>query len=118
MACPYGDFFYTPSTTAPNAPLVLLSAGVGQTALLSILNSQLDNTSKPITYATVARDEKVHAFGDYLRGIAKEHKNVTYKTFYSSPRKAVQGKDYDLKGRMDLSKIKDNLHLDDQTTAY
>ncbi|WVQ62918.1 uncharacterized protein L199_001067 [Kwoniella botswanensis] len=119
VASPYGDFFYEPSPTNPNAPLVLLSAGVGQTALLSILNSQLDNSNKPITYATVARNEKVHAFGDHIRDVAKEHSNVKYRVFYSSPSTiAVQGKDYDVRGRMDLGQIKDDLHLDDKTAEY
>ncbi|WVF66959.1 hypothetical protein IAT40_001702 [Kwoniella sp. CBS 6097] len=119
VAPPYGDFFYEPSTTSPNAPLVLLSAGVGQTALLSILKSQIDNADKNITYATVARNEATHAFGNHIRDLEKEHKNLTFKVFYSSPgQKAVQGNHYDHHGRMNLEKIKESLYLDDNATEY
>ncbi|WWC87451.1 uncharacterized protein L201_002340 [Kwoniella dendrophila CBS 6074] len=121
VASPYGDFFYEPSLIEPNAPLVLISAGVGQTALLSILNSQLENKEKPINYITVARNKKVHAFGNYIRGkVLKENPNVSYKVFYSSPEEGsdLSGKDYDVKGRMNLNQIKDNLYLDDKSTEY
>ncbi|WWC60042.1 uncharacterized protein I303_102605 [Kwoniella dejecticola CBS 10117] len=119
VASPYGDFFYEPSSSKPDSPLVLLSAGVGQTALLSILNSQLGNPKKPITYATVARNEDVHAFGSHIRDVTTRFPNVKYKVFYSSPSAdAVQGRDYDIRGRLDLRAIQDDLHIADKDAQY
>ncbi|WVO16772.1 hypothetical protein L204_104456 [Cryptococcus depauperatus] len=62
------------------------------------------------TYATVARNEDVYAFGSYWRDIAKKRNNIIYKVFYSSPGTgAMLGKNDDHKGRMDLQ---------DETTQY
>ncbi|WVR04186.1 hypothetical protein IAU60_001186 [Kwoniella sp. DSM 27419] len=118
VAAPFGSFFFESSVSNPRSPLVLLSAGVGQTALLSILNSQLA-TGRPITYATAARNKAVRAFAGYLRKVGEEHPNVTVKVFLSSPEGgAVQGSDYDFRGRMRLQQIEEDLHLDDRTTQY
>ncbi|WVQ83400.1 hypothetical protein IAT38_005541 [Cryptococcus sp. DSM 104549] len=121
LAPPYGDFFYTPSPSSPNAPLVLLSAGVGQTPLMSILNHQLASGSdkKPITYVTVAKDEGRHAFKEYLKEVAREHENVDSKVFYSAPGWGTWARrDYDFGGRMDLEAVRGYLHLEDPETEY
>ncbi|WVQ76531.1 hypothetical protein IAR50_006201 [Cryptococcus sp. DSM 104548] len=124
VASPYGDFSYTPSPQSPSAPLVLLSAGVGQTPLMSILNSQLSSSSsasggRPITYVTVARTQGAHAWKNYVKEVAEKNGNVVSKVFYSSPGwgEWVWG-DYDFRGRMDLGLVKDDLYLQDGTTQY
>lgn len=125
VASPYGDFYYAPSSSSPTAPLILLSAGVGQTPVMSMLNAQLvknnepDAPVKPITYITVARSPKVRAFKEHVKKLSDVHENVKSRIFYSRPTDdVVEGKDYDFKGRMDLDKIKEDLYLGDKTAEY
>jgi nitric oxide dioxygenase len=126
VASPYGDFAFEDSSTSQTAPVILLSAGVGQTALLSILNSLLplettstmDSPSRAIAYIHVARNERVHAFAAHLRELAHRHRNLRYHVFYTAPSDAILGQDYDFDGRMDLAKVKDDLHISDPTAEY
>ena len=126
VASPYGDFTFDESGVSSNAPVVFLSAGVGQTALLSILNHILHSRktlprsdwSRPLTYVHVARDERVHAFDAYMREIAGNHQNLLYRVFYTAPKSAILGKDYDFDGRLDLAKVKDALHLSEPAAEY
>ncbi|OXC63497.1 hypothetical protein AYX13_06689 [Cryptococcus neoformans] len=125
VASPFGDFYYAPSDSSPTAPLVLLSAGVGQTPVMAMLNAQLAKNNepnspiKPITYVTVARSPKVRAFKDHVKKLSDVHENVKSRIFYSRPTDdVVEGQDYDFKGRMDLEKIKEDLYLGDKTAEY
>ncbi|ODO02849.1 hypothetical protein I350_05690 [Cryptococcus amylolentus CBS 6273] len=120
VASPYGDFFHLPDPAKPTSPLVLLSAGVGQTPLMSILNSEIAASCKrPITYVTVAKNQEAHAWKDYLKQVSVEHENVLSKVFYSAPGWGSWAwGDYDFKGRMNLDLVKDDLYLNDNTTRY
>lgn len=116
IAAPFGDFYLRPELASASTPLVFLSAGVGQTAVVAMLNSQLAS-ARPLTYATVARNRRVLAFNAHLCDAANKH-NVAYRLFLSSPEDAVVGKDYDFEGRMTLAPIRDVLHLADPSTEY
>ena len=54
---PFGDFFYHEDEQEKNAPVVLISAGVGLTCLMSILNTLVEEKSeRPITWIHGARN--------------------------------------------------------------
>jgi nitric oxide dioxygenase len=119
---PRGDFFFDSTHSAGESPLVLISGGVGLTALTSILNSLVARHSdRPISWLHAARTSDVRAFGHHIRDIERSRKNVRAVFFDASPRaEDVQGKDYDHEGRMDLSKLdeEEELFLTNPETEY
>ena len=117
VAYPGGDF-HLDSLDDGKAPLILLSAGIGQTPLYSILRSQID-TGRPITYATVARNHASHAFDEDLRRLADEHPNVTYRVFHSRPDTQSTGRPAPhFEGRLSTKKLERELHLSDNSAGY
>jgi nitric oxide dioxygenase len=65
-------------------PLVLLTAGVGITPALSMLESARDH-GRPIHFIHCARDAAVHAFRDWVEAHADSHPQVRYYFCYSEP---------------------------------
>lgn len=117
VAYPGGDF-HLDSSDNGKSPLVLLSAGIGQTPLYSILRSQVEN-GRPITYATVARNHSTQAFDDDLRRLADEHSNVTYRTFHSRPDANNAGRPAPhFEGRLSTTKLEQELHLSNKGAGY
>lgn len=119
---PAGEFFYDLETDK-DAPIVLLSAGVGLTPMISILNTLLDkNSQQPISFIHAARNTSVQAFGEHIRDTTKKHENVTSSIFISSPdaQKDVQGIHYQHTGRMKLETLdqEKELFLHDKNAKY
>lgn len=122
VSCPAGDFFWDP-TKDQNCPIVLLSAGVGITPMVSILNTLVQRHSKqPISFIHGSRNTSVQAFGQHIRRQAQEHENIHAVTFIKSP---VEGQDvkckhYHQSGRLSLEKLDSelDLYLRDPTTKY
>jgi ferredoxin-NADP reductase/MOSC domain-containing protein YiiM len=102
---PRGKFFLKPGE---NRPLVLLSAGVGLTPFISMLNSIVDRASRqPIWFLHGARNGNEHAFGRHVRKLAAEHSNVHAHIRYSQPTSDdTLGRDYDDQGRIDINLIR------------
>ncbi|KAI0373181.1 bacterial hemoglobin [Pilatotrama ljubarskyi] len=120
VAFPFGEFFLDDSP----APVVLLSAGVGLTPLLAMLNTLVKAESGPsrdVSWVQAVRNERVHAFRDHIRRIRSAHpERVKSTIFYSHPgADAVQGRDFDVAGRLDLEKVpRDVLRLDARDAQY
>lgn len=119
---PAGDFFFDPEADK-NSPVVLLSAGVGLTPMLSILNTLLSRGSmQHISFVHGARNTSVQAFGDYIRDVAKQHDNVTTSFFIGAPntQQDVEGVHYQHTGRVKLDALDSTkvLHLDDSNAKY
>ncbi|TGO70503.1 hypothetical protein BELL_0716g00080 [Botrytis elliptica] len=117
---PQGEFFLDLQQNV-DSPVVLISAGVGLTPMVSILNTLVERrSSRPISYIHAARSKEVDAFHAHVQEIASSQSNVNSWVFV----KNLPADDYghpvkDLAGRMDLSKVKDDaLHLDDSLTVY
>lgn len=99
MTSPYGDFSLDTSTLDPTAPLVLISAGVGQTPLIAMLNAVTATLTaatatgppRPISYITIARDAGAHAFHQHCLDVASQTPGMAYRWFHSSVR-AKEGK--------------------------
>lgn len=121
LSHPFGDFYFEDSEVESDAPIVLISAGVGLTCLMSILNSVVErNETRKITWIHGAKDSRVRAFKKYTDGLAERHENVQTLYFSSAPRNGeVEGQDYNVKGRINLDEIsKDKLYIDNDKTQY
>lgn len=94
--------------TKTETDVVLLSAGVGQTPLISMLNAIIDSGSKrEVWFIHGARNSKEHAMGDHIRKLARQNDNVHIHVVYSQPlRDDVKGKDFDSKGYVDIELLK------------
>jgi len=84
---PRGGFTYSPGAARP---LVLVSAGIGVTPMIAILNSLLVNEGRsrhlaPIHFIHGARNGREHAFGAHLRQLQARHPNLCVHIRYSRP---------------------------------
>lgn len=122
LSHPFGDFFFEEKEEDKESPVVLISAGVGLTCLTSILNSLASNSTpdKPITWIQGARNANVRAFKLHVDALAVDNKNINTILFSSEPLGSeVEGRDYTIKGRIDLDKVsKDNLFTQNERTRY
>jgi nitric oxide dioxygenase len=85
VAPPCGDFFLDPSEHHER-PLVLLSAGVGITPMLAMLETVLHGEAeRQVVFIHGALHGRVHAFGDAVRALQKEHPKLTVHVRYSEP---------------------------------
>ncbi|KAK6955208.1 hypothetical protein Daesc_002839 [Daldinia eschscholtzii] len=123
LTAPAGEFFVDPKEDE-SKPIALISAGVGLTPMLSILNSAVNSGSRRrISWIHGVHSTEVRAFSNHIRDTcAKDvNNNISATFFVTSPQqKDVQGVDYHFAGRMDLGKVdqKANLFLDDARAEY
>jgi len=118
---PFGDFFFDASEVGEDTPVVLISAGVGLTALTSIFNSLTEKkASRLITWIQGARNEKTRAFKKHFDQCAVNNENVHTVYYSSNPTEGeVQGQDYSIKGRVNLDQVdRKYLHTDNNKTQY
>lgn len=118
---PFGDFFFEDKEDEKDGPVVFISAGVGLTCLMSILNSLVEaGSSRPISWIHGARDSNVRAFRAHTDALAAKHSNI--KTFYfsSAPKDTeVKGRDYHVKGKINVEGLgNDVLFADNKATNY
>lgn len=119
---PAGLFFLDPKGPS-ESPLVLISAGVGITPMVSILNSVTSSGSqRPISWIHGARSAEAQAFTSHVHDLVQKNSNVASTVFRSDKinKKDVKGVDYDFAGRIDLRKIEQEkkLFLKDPSTGY
>ncbi|KAK3210035.1 hypothetical protein GRF29_44g1438846 [Pseudopithomyces chartarum] len=121
LSHPFGDFYFDEEKVGKDAPVVLISAGVGLTCLMSILNQLVEeSTPRPITWIQGSRDSKVQAMKSHVDDLAANNKNIHKLYFFSSPTEGeTKGQSYDIKGRIDLDKVgKEWLHTNNTKTQY
>ncbi|AMO57780.1 dihydropteridine reductase [Endozoicomonas montiporae] len=107
LSPPVGDFFLDPEETTP---VVLLSGGVGQTPVLSMLNTLTINKSdRPIRYVHNAINSQVHAFGKHTRALSSQHNNIKQFLFYDAPTQHCSG--HDFTGSLDMDSIRQDIQL-------
>ncbi len=110
VGAPRGSFVLNDRT---DRTLVLLSAGVGITPLLSMLNT-VAATGRQVWFVHGARNGREHAFGPHVRHLARQHDNVRVHIAYSAPEDAdVEGRDHDSTGRVTIELLKQILPFDD-----
>jgi ferredoxin-NADP reductase/predicted pyridoxine 5'-phosphate oxidase superfamily flavin-nucleotide-binding protein len=102
---PAGDFMMTCNI----CPLVLISAGVGVTPMMSILHSVVsENSERPVWFVHGARDGNHHPLGNETRSVAANHSNIKVHVAYSRPDpNDLLGTHYDSEGRVTASLIAD-----------
>jgi ferredoxin-NADP reductase/DMSO/TMAO reductase YedYZ heme-binding membrane subunit len=105
-AKPPGGHFHLDATT--ERPVVLVSAGVGVTPMIAMLNALVSaGSSQSIWFLHVARNQREHAFGKWVRDLAARHSNVRVHIAYSQPGPGdLAEKICDSAGRLEMSLIR------------
>lgn len=105
VKAPRGKFGLDPDD---NAPVVLLSGGVGLTPMISMLNAIVESDSKrPVWFVHGTRDGSEHAMGTHIRSVAAENDNVHVHVSYSEPRpEDIEGREYDSRGWVNVELLK------------
>lgn len=103
ISAPRGTFTLSES----RGPLVLLSAGVGITPLLSILYQVArQDADRELWWIYSCRNGEYEVFRDEVRSLEKRLAALHRVIIYSSPNDADQsGTDYDIKGHLDLQAL-------------
>ncbi|KAK1961279.1 globin [Colletotrichum sublineola] len=122
---PQGDFFLdTAQADKADVPLVLLSAGVGATPLISILNTVLGPESKtpnrPVKWIHAARNSGSLVFAKHIRNLTRERENVSAHIFLNEVKPGDRkGQEYDFEQHLDLTRLpQEDLGLADNRTEY
>jgi len=131
LSPPYGNFSLAGCeklwTSDGDAPVVLLSAGVGITPILGMLGTLKNGTtpqSRPVLWLHAAKNGREHSFRDYLVGLARAHPgDLTRRVWYEFPHADdVKGMDnaapYHFEGLMELEPVKNMLPLDSSNAQY
>lgn len=118
---PFGEFFLE-AKQIDESPIVLLSAGVGVTPMVSMLNTLTERRSnQPVSFVHGARTGATRAFHSHVQHLAKWHPNIRHTSFIKNPNENItEGHDYHIQGRLDLHKLdhKNDLFLHDNRTQY
>jgi len=100
MSAPRGDFHLDPGASNP---VVLVSAGVGITPMIGMLNAIVaTGAERPVWFIHGARNSREHAMGEHVRRLARDRDNLHVHVCYSRPMDSDrQGRDYDTAGYVD-----------------
>ncbi len=96
---PAGDFMMTCNI----CPLVLVSAGVGVTPMMSILRAiVVEDGDRSVWFVHGVRDGLYHPFAQEVRDLSADRPTFNVHVAYSRPRPEDRiGRDYDSEGRVD-----------------
>jgi ferredoxin-NADP reductase/predicted pyridoxine 5'-phosphate oxidase superfamily flavin-nucleotide-binding protein len=98
---PRGEFVSRPSGARP---VVLVSAGVGATPLLSMLHALAPDPARRVCFVHGARDGRHHPFRHEVERLARSAPNVRLHVAYSRPQPSeVAGRDFQSEGRVDAA---------------
>lgn len=105
---PAGDFYLK----HPTAPTVLISAGVGLTPMMAMLETIVDSgKNPPVWFLHACEQQQQHSFATRVRTLANHHDNVHHVVWYHQATVAdLQHTDV-YAGLMDLSLLKAQLPL-------
>lgn len=112
LSAPQGDFFLHEERSGP---VVLISAGVGQTPMLSMLRHLLKTGSRrEIRYLHAARHGGTHAMREGVRQMTENHPQLRAHVCYEAPRAQDQlGRDFQQQGQLQLSQLRELALLND-----
>ena len=115
VAAPRGTFFLTERST----PVILLSAGVGATPVLSMLHFLADaGSTRPVWWLHGARDSSEHPFAAESRALLNQLFHSQSHVFYSRPTPSDrQTIDYTELGRLSIEAFR-GLGLPRDSDAY
>jgi ferredoxin-NADP reductase/predicted pyridoxine 5'-phosphate oxidase superfamily flavin-nucleotide-binding protein len=96
---PQGDFVLDPSSARP---VVLVSAGVGLTPLVSMLHELVAEGTRPVWFVHGARDGLHHPLRREVEQLAASTPDIRIHVAYSQPRQEDEiGRDFQSRGRVD-----------------
>jgi ferredoxin-NADP reductase/MOSC domain-containing protein YiiM len=103
VAAPRGTFILDES----DDPVLLISAGIGATPVLAMLNALAEqHSTREIWWLQGARDGHEHSFAAEARALLAECANTRSRVYYSQPSAAdVEARDYDSAGRLTPSRL-------------
>lgn len=102
---PTGEF--TADDGGKSSVLVLVSAGVGLTPLLSLLHGAAAS-GRPAWFIHGARNGRSHAHRAEIAGLVASHPHLRQRLFYSQPDPGdVPGRDFDVAGRVTVQDVLD-----------
>jgi hypothetical protein len=92
-------------------PVVLLSAGVGITPMMSMLEAIAQETNpRQVWFFHGSRNSEVQPMSQEIRTLAREHSHIKVFIHHSQPTdREIIGEDYDTMGRIDLDFLKRHL---------
>jgi len=104
VAPPMGDYFLHQDR---DTPVVLISAGVGVTPKLSMLEYLAKTQpARSVQFIHACRHGGVHAFRQRVRELQQQYPGMNSTVYYETPREQdVRDRDYDRTGRIDLAAI-------------
>ena len=87
--------------------MVLVSAGIGLTPMISMLHELADDPlQREIWFIHGTRNKRHHVLGDEVAALAERSSNIHCHTSFSRPSPTdIAGQDYDSAGRVDPSLI-------------
>ena len=96
---PAGDFVLDHGSR----PVVLVSAGIGMTPMVSMLHSLSEGAeSRPVWFVHGARDGEHHALADEVQSALSVREDLRAHISFSRPRpEDLEGRDFDGQGRVD-----------------
>ena len=102
---PAGDFILS----CTSCPLVLVSAGVGVTPMISMLHAAAsEHSGRPVWFVHGARDGRHHPLADEVRDLAADRPDVNLHVAYSRPGAEDQpSTHYDSEGRVTATLLAD-----------
>ena len=113
---PRGKFALDESS---DRPVVLISAGVGITPMIAMAGHIINEGKRTRNFRRThvihgARNGRVQAFGETLRGWARDHESFTAHLRFSAPEAGDRlGESHDSEGRIDAGLLRSLLPLDD-----
>jgi len=108
VKAPRGEFWLDPGD---DTPVVLVSAGVGLTPMISMLNGIVAaGSERPVWFIHGSRNSRERAMGEHLRRLAAEHDNVHLYVRYSRPEPGdIEGQSHDGFGHVTVDVLKELL---------
>ncbi|MDO6708678.1 NO-inducible flavohemoprotein [Photobacterium sp. 1_MG-2023] len=110
LAPPSGDFFFRSDA---RKPVALISAGVGLTPVLSMLESLQETHQAPVHWLHAADNHQHHAFKKHVESLTAASTLMTRHVWYREP----QGIEADFEGLIDLTQLEGTIDWQ-QTDFY
>lgn len=116
FSAPAGDFTLDKS----NAPVVLISGGIGVTPLISMLNAIVENgPDRQVTFIHAAANSNEHAFREHVKQLDAANNHVKSLIVYDSPTEADRhAQNYDKEGRIDLAFLQGAVSAKEEAQFY
>ncbi|MFZ6862425.1 NO-inducible flavohemoprotein [Undibacterium sp. Ji67W] len=104
VAPPMGNYFLHEDR---DTPVVLISAGVGITPKLAMLEHLIEtNSTRSIVFIHACRHGGVHAFKQQVKQLSANHPSVNNVVYYEVPREQdLPDQDYQYTGRLQMEQI-------------